>query len=267
MINSVQVIINADDYGLSNGVNTAIINLMRLGVVTSTSVLANYVTQSDIDELLNATKSKNSSIGLHINLVEGKSVSKKEDVVSLVDYKGCFYSPGKLLLRSIVGLIDENDVRTEVKAQLAKLSNFGLKISHVDSHMHVHIFPFFSKIICSEMTKKGMLKIRCTVPSFIGNIRMLVLKGFSLALWHKYKHFKFPDKLITYFTGNNVTISGLVDHISGQNNGAYEVMVHPSVSKCGDVYDCLNEYKLLNDIRFKDCLLDKHIRLISYNDI
>lgn len=263
----IQIIINADDYGLNSGVNTAIINLMRKGVVTSTSVLANYITDSAARELVEVSNIQNISIGLHLNLVEGQPVYKNEKGSTIVNRNGYFFSPAKLIFRCLFGFIDKNDVTMEFDAQLSRLKDVGLNISHVDSHMHAHMFPFISKIISTKMKEKNINKVRCTTPTYIGNLRMLILILFSYAFTYRFKNILSPVKLITYFSNKRANIIGLVEHIANQPENTYELMVHPSVSKSGDVYDSLNEYEILNREKFKSLLNDNMLLLISFNDL
>jgi len=83
-----KLIINADDFGLTRGVNRAVFDLAGRGSLSSTTVLVNQPYASEAVELL---KLPNFSVGLHCNLTEGAPISKPESIPFLVDANGAFF--------------------------------------------------------------------------------------------------------------------------------------------------------------------------------
>ena len=83
-----KLIVTADDYGMSKGVNAAIDAGIACGLITSTNVMTNMEYYQDAVKLRN-TKA---SVGLHWTISAGKPVLSPEEIPSLVDEKGNFYA-------------------------------------------------------------------------------------------------------------------------------------------------------------------------------
>jgi chitin disaccharide deacetylase len=137
-----RLIINADDLGLTRGVNRAILEAHEHGVVTSATLMAN---SPAFDEAVQLAKSfPRCSIGCHLVLLDGKPVVDPARLRSLVDAKdGNTFRDGiaGFALRALAGLIVPDQVEAETIAQIRKLQVHGVKVSHVDSHKHTHMFP------------------------------------------------------------------------------------------------------------------------------
>jgi predicted glycoside hydrolase/deacetylase ChbG (UPF0249 family) len=126
----VDVIFNADDFGLTTGVTEAIIEAAACGVVRSTSAL---VCRGNLELLRDAAPRFRGSIGLHLQLTDGVPCLPPERVPSLVDDDGRFP-------RNVSGLkaVAADEVYAEWRAQHARARSLGIKPSHIDSHHHVH---------------------------------------------------------------------------------------------------------------------------------
>jgi len=135
-----RLVINADDFGLSTGVNRGILAAHAAGAVTSTSLLANLPAFDDA--IRSAQSVPTLGIGLHFNLTTGAPVSPAEQVTSLVNSTtGAFHSLPQLAARAFAGQIDPDEVARECGAQLTKLRAHGVRVTHLDSHRHVHVLP------------------------------------------------------------------------------------------------------------------------------
>ena len=135
-----RLIVNADDFGLTSGVNRAIIELHAAGLVTSTSLMARAGATDEAIELACATPSL--GVGCHVVLVDGEPVLPPEKIPSLVDARtGRF--PDSLtafLLRLFTGRIRAEEIEAEAAAQIAHLQQRGVRLTHIDTHKHAHIF-------------------------------------------------------------------------------------------------------------------------------
>jgi predicted glycoside hydrolase/deacetylase ChbG (UPF0249 family) len=131
-----RLIVNADDFGLTEGVSRGILRAHHLGLVTSTTVLASLPRQAELDA--EASASRDLGLGLHLNLTWGRPVSPAETVPSLVDAEGRF---GRDL--AILGeRARPDDLRREGEAQIEAFTRrFGRAPTHLDSHHHVHRLP------------------------------------------------------------------------------------------------------------------------------
>ncbi len=142
-----RLIVNADDFGYTRGVNRAIVDAHRGGIVTSTSLMAtglasemtNGAAFEDAVEL--AMSSPGLDIGCHLNLVEGVPVSSAARVPHLVDSDGKFLGLRRLGARLIFGAVPLAELETECRSQVERILESGLRTSHLDTHQHTHLHP------------------------------------------------------------------------------------------------------------------------------
>lgn len=134
------VIINGDDFGFSSGVNQAIIEAHKRGVLTSTSLM---VTGEAFDEAVTLAHAyPNLAVGLHLVLVCGKAVLPPSTIPHLVDSGGHFPSNSfRAGLGYQFNTAARRELRLEIRAQLEKFRFCGLQLSHVDGHLHMHTHP------------------------------------------------------------------------------------------------------------------------------
>ena len=163
--------INADDFGISKGVNQAIIKGATQGVLNATSVMVNmkYAFQ-DISVL---QKIPHFSIGLHINLTNGKALSNPKEIPLLVDPKGNFKNGFvKLFLYGLIYPKKLNQqASTEIKAQLALLQKKHKEVGHLDSHRHVHMIPSIFKASLEVQKAHHIPHLRMVNENLFSTIR------------------------------------------------------------------------------------------------
>lgn len=142
-----RVIINADDFGLCDGVNKAVAQAHTDGVLTSATIMANMPAADEAVKI--AKKLPNLGIGVHLNLTEGRPLSKDTSIDRLLDTDGQFTSSlFKLSLFSLAGHKIREAIRAELAAQIQWVIDNGLKPTHLDSHKHIHTFPPLFSIVC-----------------------------------------------------------------------------------------------------------------------
>lgn len=143
------LIINADDLGADEARNRGIFEAIETGRVTSVSVLVNGDGFEDAGERWKSLCKKEVSLGIHINLSEGRPISK--DLRLLTGQDGCFL--GKKAARDLLGHeVDEEltrEIQREVQAQIDALHVFGTPIKHLDGHQHIHVFPPVLPVVMS----------------------------------------------------------------------------------------------------------------------
>ena len=142
-----RIIVNADDFGLCAGVNRAVAQAHTDGVLTSATIMANMPAADEAVEI--ARQLPGLGVGVHLNLSEGRTLSKNTGIESLLDAGGQFAcSPGKLALISLVRYGIRRAIRAELAAQIKWLIDRGLRPTHLDSHKHIHSFPSIFPIVC-----------------------------------------------------------------------------------------------------------------------
>jgi hopanoid biosynthesis associated protein HpnK len=154
-----RLIINADDFGLCSGVNEAVAQAHTSGVLTSTTIMANMPAAEAAVKL--AKQMPHLGVGVHLNLSNGRPLSKDGSVNCLLDNTGCFaLSTAKLSLLSIARRKIRNAIRTEFAAQIQWVLDNGIKPTHLDSHKHIHCFPAIFPIVCDLARRFEIKAIR-----------------------------------------------------------------------------------------------------------
>ncbi len=156
-----RLIVNADDFGLTAGVNRGIVEAHGGGIVTSSTLMANASALDDAIRL--AGSSPGLSLGCHVVLVDGAPVLECNRVSTLVNRRrdGQFEEGiARFAFRVLRGQIDTDQVEAEVTAQIRKLQSAGVQVSHLDTHKHTHIFPQVLRPILRAATTCGVRAIR-----------------------------------------------------------------------------------------------------------
>jgi hopanoid biosynthesis associated protein HpnK len=155
-----QLVVNADDFGLSESVNRGILVAHRDGILTSASLLATG--RAFAPAVASARQFPDLALGVHLNVSEGAPVSPVARVATLVNERGNFHlSPVRLaqgLLRRQVRLAD---ILSEFRAQIIKILDAGITPTHLDGHLHVHVLPQISPIVIAVAREFGIRYVRC----------------------------------------------------------------------------------------------------------
>jgi len=170
MIPSEKLIITADDFGISPGVNGAVIEAHNKGGLTNASLMANGKYFAEAVSLAKA-EAPGLKLGLHINLTGGKSVLPLKYIPHLVDRNGNFkYGPVGLLVQTIINPHIIIQIEREIAAQIIKLQEHGVQISHFDGHHHVHMVPRIFAIVKKLADKYSVARIRVVNESILNTI-------------------------------------------------------------------------------------------------
>ena len=156
-----RLIVNADDFGLSPSVNTAVIRAHREGILTSASLMVNEPGFEAAVKL--AKENPRLGVGLHLTLLMGHSALPPEKVPGLVNSRGEFSnSPvGVGMGYFFKGALREQ-LRAEIHAQFEKFHATGLPLDHVNGHLHLHLHPVVFKILMADAEKLGIKRMRLT---------------------------------------------------------------------------------------------------------
>lgn len=152
-----RLIINADGYGFTPGVNEGVVRTFEAGLVRSTSCTPNFGHLGQVGEV--ARRFPKVSFGIHFNLSMGPPVTDPSKVPTLVDESGRFWE-GDLFRRILRRKIDRQDMVRELTAQAALLADAGVKISHWDGHQNKHLYPPFFEVALEVGKRFGIRGIR-----------------------------------------------------------------------------------------------------------
>jgi len=288
-----RLIINADDFGLTEGVNRAILEGHRDGVITSTTLMANG------NRFASAVRSAQSapelSIGCHVVLVDGEPLLPKGQVRSLLAG-----SNGTARLRqgflelardNFHDRIQNSEVEAEAAAQIKKLQSVGIDVSHVDTHKHTHMLPSLCGAVLRAARACGVKAVRNPfVPLKPLAFAHLVRRP---KLWTRYtevkvlRHYEdqFRDMvakegMVTTAGTFGVLVTGALDEnlfeaiIGSIPEGTWEFVCHPGYNdtELASIRTRLRasrekELAVLTSARAHELLKKHGIELISYHQL
>ncbi len=247
------LIVNADDFNLTEGVSRGILEAHRNGIVTSTTVMVNLPGLERSREL--ARRCPRIGLGLHLNLTFGPPVLAPERVSSLVDDGGRFIrNPTRV---GEVG--DPSEIHAEWAAQFERFESvFRKRPTHLDTHHHVHRHPRLLELALA-LAERLALPLRALTPEMSGRIR-----GHGLPAVDETVGDVGPEAFWQH--------ERLVSLLQGLGDSVTELMCHP-----GHVDEALSvssycaqrevELRSLCDPRIKEVATAAGIRFISYEDL
>ena len=155
-----QLILNADDFGLTPGINRAIAELHQAGVLTSASLMASGPAFDHAAAL--ALANPTLGVGCHLVFVDGLPVSYPDAIPTLIGADGkhfrlSLYDFAQAVLRKT---IREEDLAREAEAQIQKLQRAGLTVTHIDTHKHTHVFPAVLEAVLHVAQRCGVQALR-----------------------------------------------------------------------------------------------------------
>jgi predicted glycoside hydrolase/deacetylase ChbG (UPF0249 family) len=144
-----RLIINADDFGLTAGVNRAIAEAHERGIVTSTTLMANARAFEEAAGLARSlvTRDAHLSIGCHVVLLDGEPLLQAKQVASLLQPHSDNGHPrfrdnlNEFAIASFRHKLAPAEIEAEAAAQIERIQAAGVQPSHFDSHKHAHMFP------------------------------------------------------------------------------------------------------------------------------
>jgi hopanoid biosynthesis associated protein HpnK len=152
-----RLIINADDFGLTSGVNRAIAEANRSGVLTSATIMANAKAFAEAAESARAQTILKT--GCHVVLIDGEAVSS--GLPTLTHGSARFRSSLKdFALAAVRGRIAAEEIQREAEAQMRKIQSAGITLTHFDSHKHTHMFPHVLRPLLRAARACGIRAVR-----------------------------------------------------------------------------------------------------------
>ncbi len=245
-----KLIINADDFGLSESINKGIIEAYQNGLISSTTIMINmpYVW----DAISKWKENSSLGLGLHINLTQGPPISN--DVNSLVDDEGFFHKHGKVENNEVD--ITYADAYKEIKAQIEKLLSYNVRIDHLDYHHFIHVNSSIRKALI-DLALEYKLPLRTMDADFREEVRRNGIKT--------------PDEFSFDFYDEGARWENIVNFV---NNHKYcdsiEILTH-----CGYVDEdtkqrtsyLLREVELNELKKLKDNCFYSEYNLSTYSDL
>jgi len=155
-----RLILNADDFGLTPGINRAIAELHAAGALTSATLMANGPAFDDAIRI--ARLQPTLGIGCHIVLTDGIPLSPPETIPTLLgpDRKSFRASLTDFFAAVLIGKVSAADIEREALAQIARIQQHGISLTHIDTHKHTHILTRVARPLLAVAERTGVPAIR-----------------------------------------------------------------------------------------------------------
>ena len=240
-----ELILNADDFGLTRGVNEGIIRAHREGVLTSTTLMAAGAAFDDAVE--RAKQNPRLGVGCHLVLTGGRCVAPPGQISSLADSDGHLpRSITALAARLSLGLVRTRHIEIELRAQIEKIRRAGVEPSHFDTHKHTHVHPRVMYALARVARESGITPVRKPVENLRDSWRTSrrdggdVLKNLLLAAAVRATASRFnalcrqyglrsPDHFLGMALTGRMTSAALCHLVDTLPEGRTEIMLHPGI--------------------------------------
>jgi len=227
------IIINADDFGLNSSINRAIVESFDKGLINSTTLMANMPGFDEAVELAYNYKITD-KIGVHLNLDKAHYLTSEYlNKVLLEKRDNLFFLSGKL----------KRMIYDEFAAQIEKIKNTGLNITHIDTHHHIHEIWPITKIVFELLKNYNISNMRI--------LNNLNTKTRFYKLFYRYvinKQIKTRDINFTNYFGNQFEAKLFLERKTLLRvDKRLEIMVHPNYNSLGKIVDIINsvEYSMI----------------------
>lgn len=285
-----QLIINADDLGADVYRNQGIAEAVAAGIVTSVSILVNGPAFDDALARLPAWQDRGISIGLHVNLSEGRPVGKGLSL--LADGQGSFRgksSTHKLLMQKDNTEL-AGEVARELEAQIGLLEANNIRIDHLDGHQHVHVFPAVIAAAVRASQGHGIAWLRIpeepppTPPAFEEDKYTFIFReaarfsrlAASARRFLNGSGVRTTDHFRGLYLKGRLSFPHLEELLNELPDGLMELMVHPGRAPAGpgkgpfaafSTLDREGELKVLLDTMLLNILKEKGVYLTPYPEV
>lgn len=285
-----ELILNADDFGLTNGINRGIIRAHRDGILTSATLMATGPAFDDAVEQARANPTL--GVGCHLVLTGGLAAARWEQIPSLVDKDGRLPNSLTALVASVTtGKVLAGEIEMELHSQIEKIRRAGIEPSHLDTHKHTHVHPVIMHALGRVARQSGITRVRNPVEDLRDSWRSnrsdgtnpvrnlaaaatvsAVASGFR-AISSKYG-LRSPDHFLGLAVTGQLGAAALCRLIDALGEGQTEIMLHPGIcdkdlARTGSRLQRQRETEMegLLAPEVRRAVEKSGVRLISYRDL
>ena len=240
-----RLIVNADDFGLTLGVNRAIAACHQRGIVSSTTLMA---TAARVEEAIALAQQMPAlGVGCHVVLVDGEPLLAASEVRSLLapGTNRFFHGVGDVLRALARGRFRPEEIEAEAAAQMKRLQDAGVRLTHFDSHKHTHMFPPILKPLLRAAAAHGVPAVRSAFepPEMISyreavGSRLLLLRKSGLTVLRSCLHRSWHNAVrevglattngsLGMVSTGSMTTEGLRAMLRRMPAGTWELVCHP----------------------------------------
>ena len=240
---------NADDFGMTRGVNRAIVEASGQGIITSTTLMA--TARAFDDAVAQAGQlAPRVSIGCHVILLDGTPALAPSMVPTLLDPLSRDGAPefrvklNDFARASFSGRLNPVEVEAEAMAQMQQLQEAGIQLSHFDCHKHAHMFPAVLRPLLRAAKSRGIAAVRnpfgrlfpLPVTRILRNpqlwrrvAELSVLRGFAANFKREVERhgLRTPDGSVGVLNTGSLDLQSFLVIIDALPEGTWEFVCHP----------------------------------------
>ena len=281
-----KIIVTGDDFGLAKPINEAIIEAHQRGILTAASLMVG--TEFSQDAIQRALRLTSLKIGLHLVLVEGRSILAPRDIPDLVDAEGEFSSQ---LTRSGFKYFFYHGIRrqleAEIRAQFEAFSKTGLRLDHVNAHNHLHLHPTIMRLILKVGKEYGLRAVRlphepplrswkASRKSFGSKVATWFLLRPWIALMKRMlrqSHISHNDFLFGMADSGAMSQDLVLRFLRNLPDGVTEIYFHPATCRCKEIdrtmplYRHEDEFRVLTSNLVSRAVQEAGVQRIAFSDI
>jgi predicted glycoside hydrolase/deacetylase ChbG (UPF0249 family) len=268
-----RLIINADDLGLHPLIDAGILRCLREGIVTSVSICASG---GHFVEAAAGARDAGLDVGVHLTLVGEAPVSSPDALPTLAPAGRLPGGYAALFRRLLFRQVHIAEIELELNAQVARVRDAGLEVSHLDSHQHVHLHPSLLPVTFRVARRFGIRALRAapSVDALVG-LRPAVLALFAhrAARRARQEGLKVPDAVLGLAETGGLSEERLLRVLDRLPPGTSELVCHPGAGDAaiGTAYGWHfhwdDEAQALTSSRVRESLERHGVRLVRYRDL
>ena len=278
-----QVIFTSDDFGLSHGVNTAVERAWREGLLTCASIMPG---EAGFDEAVDiARRNQGLQVGLHLTLVQGRAVLPPEQLAGITDRNGNFPdNPVAAGMRYFFDAGLRTALRREIEAQIVRVRDAGINLTHIDGHLNIHLHPTVFGILSELMPVYGITSFRLSRERLVHNLKhgreRIAGKVTERAIFgslarHALRELKlrsigYAGEVKGVLNSGRMTEPYILSILDGLRDGLTELYFHPGCLPDGEITRRMPDYRheeelaSLTSPAVRHRLQELDIRVVNY---
>lgn len=278
-----QLVITSDDFGLSPGVNAAVEQGWRDGILTCASIMPAGGAFNGAVAI--ARRNPGLQVGLHLTLVQGQSVLPHAQIPDLVNEAGAFDdNPVKAGMRYFFDKGIYKQLKQEIEAQVQRVVDSGIPLSHIDGHLNIHLHPTVFAFLTELMPRYGITSFRLSRERLCHNLRFdrqrragktverIIFGALASHALPQLKQLgiRYAGEVKGVLNSGRMTEEYILQILDGLNEGLTEIYFHPGILPDAEISrrmpDYLHEDELAAILspRIKQRLAELNIRLENY---
>jgi hopanoid biosynthesis associated protein HpnK len=278
-----KLIITSDDFGLSRGVNSAVEKGWREGILTCASIMPGGAAFNEAVKI--AGRNPGLQVGLHLTLVQGQAVLPPSQIPDLVNESGCFSDhPVSAGMRYFFDKGLYKQILREIEAQIERVMDAGIRLSHIDGHLNIHLHPTVFGFLSDLMPRYGITSFRLSRERLSHNLRFDQQRRlaktverviFGALADHARPHLDkqgilYAGEVKGVLNSGRMTEEYILQILDGLNEGLTELYFHPGILPDDEISRRMPDYRHEEELaaiispRVRKKLAELHIGLCNY---